>query len=205
MPRYRIGAFEHVHEAVRLHRLRLPLEGERLYRLDPYCVPNKEPRLCTDENLARSCRLFEPGGVIDGVSCHERLSLAAHDHLAGVHADPRFEAMGCHRVAHLRGSACGTECVVLVRNRDAEDRHDGVAHELLDRPAMALDDRAQVLEVAAHPRAERLGIGRLAEARRAHEVAEEYGDDLAGLPFHRLECRPLESGVREDGAVELAH
>ena len=33
--------------------------------------------------------------------------------------------------------------VVLVRDRRAEDRHDGVADELLDRPAVALDLRAQ--------------------------------------------------------------
>ena len=40
---------------------------------------------------------------------------------------------------------------------------------------------AKILEVAAHPRAQRLGVGRLAERRRADEVAEEDRDDLALL------------------------
>ena len=44
---------------------------------------------------------------------------------------------------------------------------------------------AQILEVAAHPRAQRLRIGRLAERRRADEVAEEDGDDLALLARER--------------------
>ena len=130
-----------------------------------------------------SCRLLEAGGDVDGVSRYERLALASDDDLAGVHADPRLEPVGCHSFAHLPGRAYGAECIVLVRDGDAEDGHDRVADELLDRAAVALEDGAQVLEVPAHARAERLGVGRLAEARRADEVAEENGDDLPGLPL----------------------
>ena len=75
----------------------------------------------------------------------------------------RISAGGSHRA----------QCVVLVRDRNPEDRHDRVADELLDGAAVALDDRAQILEVAAHARAQRLRIGRLAERGRADEVAEE--------------------------------
>src|SRR4029079_3432798 len=60
-------------------------------------------------------------------------------------------------------------------------RHDRVADELLHGSAVALENDAQVLEVAAHARTECLGVGRLAERRRADEVAEEDGDDLALL------------------------
>ncbi len=39
------------------------------------------------------------------------------------------------------------ERVVLVRDRHAERRHDGVADELLDRPALGLDLLAHRAEV----------------------------------------------------------
>ena len=83
--------------------------------------------------------------------------------------------------AHLRRRSDGAERVVLVRDRNPEHRHDRVACELLDAAAVALEDRPQVLEVAAHARAQRFGIGRLAERGRADDVAEEDADDLALL------------------------
>jgi len=43
---------------------------------------------------------------------------------------------------HLRGGAHRAERVVLVPRRHAEDRHDGVADELLDGPAVLLDPSA---------------------------------------------------------------
>ena len=42
----------------------------------------------------------------------------------------------------------GPQRVVLVHDRDAEDGHHGVADELLDAAAVALDDRLHPLEVA---------------------------------------------------------
>jgi hypothetical protein len=72
-----------------------------------------------------------------------------------------------------------------VRDRDPEDRHDRIADELLDRPLVPLDDRPEILEVAAHARPQRLGIGRFAEGRGADEIAEENRDDLALLAHAR--------------------
>ena len=66
--------------------------------------------------------------------------------------------------------------------REPEDRHHRVADELLDDAAVALDDRLHALEVAREQRAERLRVDRLAERRRADDVAEEHGYDLALLP-----------------------
>jgi hypothetical protein len=64
---------------------------------------------------------------------------------------------------------------------DPEDRHHRVPDELLDAAAVTLENRPQIFEVPPHPRAQGLGIGRLAERGRADEVAEENGDDLALL------------------------
>ncbi len=65
--------------------------------------------------------------------------------------------------------------------RQPEDRHRGVADELLDDAAMALDDRLHALELAREQGAERLRVERLAESRRTGEVAEQHGYDLALL------------------------
>ena len=143
-------------------------------------------------DLAAGCRLLEARGDVDRISGDERLPFAADDDLARVDADPRLETVLRDRRLHLRRGANRTKRVVLVRDRDAEDGHDRVADELLHRAAVALEDDAQILEVAAHARPQRLGVGRLAERGRADEVAEEDRDDLALLArrLRRGERRP---------------
>src|SRR5439155_26201456 len=83
--------------------------------------------------------------------------------------------------------------------RAAEHRHHGVADELLDRPAVALEHGAHLAEVAGHDRAQYLGVEPLAEAGRVRDVAEHDRHDLArsvalegwgqGLPAVRAEAR----------------
>ena len=55
--------------------------------------------------------------------------------------------------------------VVLEGRRDPEDRHHGVADELLDRAPVALDDRRGGLEVAQHHPPHGLGLEALAQRR----------------------------------------
>ncbi len=128
------------------------MSDERLDGLDLDRVAHEQPGLGADERLARRRGLLEASGDVDRVAGDERLTLAADDDLARVDADPRLEPVLRDRRAHLRRSADRAQRVVLVRDGDPEDRHDRVADELLDRPAVPLDDRAQVLEVPAHPR-----------------------------------------------------
>ena len=85
------------------------------------------------------------------------------------------------RVTHLDRRPHRAQCVVLVHHRHAEDGHHGVADELLDGAAVALDDRLHPLEVAGEQRAEPLGVDRLAERGRAGDVAEEDRDRLSLL------------------------
>jgi hypothetical protein len=68
-----------------------------------------------------------------------------------------------------------------VRDRDPEDRHDRVSDELLDRAAVALNDRLHPPEVADKQRPQRLRVDRLRERGRADDVTEEYGHHLAPL------------------------
>ncbi len=181
VPGERGGAADHLEEAEGLDGLRLALQRERLDGLDLHRVAHEHASLSADQRLSRRSRLLEARSDVDGVARDERLALAADDDLAGVDADPRLEPVLGDRGAHLRGSTDRAQGIVLMRDRDPEDRHDRVADELLHRSAVALDDRAQILEVAAHASAQRLGIGRLPQRRGADEVAEEDGDNLALL------------------------
>jgi len=45
-----------------------------------------------------------------------------------------------------------------VRRRDSEDRHDGIADELLDHSAVALEHRPRLGEVALHYAPKRFGV-----------------------------------------------
>jgi hypothetical protein len=185
MTRQGVGVRAHPEQAIRLDRRGLPLEGERLDGLDEDRVPNEAPCLGADERFSRRSRLLEPSCDVDRVADGERLVLSAHDHLPGVHADPCLEPVSRDGLANLGGRADGAERVVLVRGRNPEDGHDRVADELLDDPSVTLDDRTEIVEVASHPRTERLGIGRLAERGGADNVGEENRHDLSNLARRR--------------------
>ena len=105
-------------------------------------------------------------------------------------------------VAELLGRANGAQGVVLANRRHAEDRHDGIADELLEGAAVPLDRRPGDIEVRGHDDPERLGIERLAECGRSGDVAEEDGDDLALLP-RRLDCERRAARVAEAGSVAI--
>ena len=66
--------------------------------------------------------------------------------------------------------------VVLARHRRAPDRHHGVADELLDRAAVALDQRAAALEVLAEELADVLGVAVLGQRGEADQVGEQHRD-----------------------------
>ena len=93
--------------------------------------------------------------------------------------------------------------VVLVGRRCAPDRHDGVADELLDRAAIAVDDVARELEVATQELAGVLGVAALGqggEARRDRRTGSRRGG-----------ARQLDTGfgrdpgaLREAGAADAA-
>ena len=71
--------------------------------------------------------------------------------------------------------------MVLVQGGDAEDGHDRVTDELLDRPSVTLEHALHLLEKARHDAAERLRVETLSESRRSRDVGEEHRDGLAHL------------------------
>ena len=101
--------------------------------------------------------------------------------------------------ADVERGARGAQRVVLVRDRDAERGHDGVACVLLDGAAVPRDRRRHGLEVALEDASERLGIERLRERHRLDDVDEEDRDEPPEL--HR---RPGERSLLEQQRLVLA-
>src|SRR5262245_47004516 len=66
-------------------------------------------------------------------------------------------------------------CVVLVRDRRTEERHDAVARELVDGTLEAMDAGGENLEEAIDDRAPALGIELLGQLHRALHIGEEDG------------------------------
>ena len=162
-----LRASDHVEQPEGLDGLGLSLQRERLHGRDAHGVADEQPRLGAEQHLACGRRLLEARSHVDGVPGDERLALAADHDFACVDADSRLRARGRHdRLPHLPRRAHRTQRVVLVGDGYAEDGHHRVADELLDRAAVPLEDRAEICEVAAHARPERLGIGGLAERGR---------------------------------------
>ena len=119
--------------------------------------------------------------------------LARHDPGAGLQSrDPDLHPESAHRVHQLQPSAHRPFGVVLARNGRAPDSHHRVADELLKGPAVALDDRAGIVEVAPEEFADVLGVARLRERRVADDVHEQHRDEpqLRDGGFRRrLLCR----------------
>ena len=86
--------------------------------------------------------------------------------------------------------------VVLLCDRGAPDRHDGIADELLDDAAVAADDGPGELEVARQDLSYLLGVAFLRERREADEVAEQHRDvaELGGGRDGLLRRRSCDDG-----------
>ena len=136
-----------------------------------------------EQDLARAGRLFEPGRDVHRVTGRQPLagvSLSGHD-LAGVDADPRLDrdAVVALEIAvqhgqpltHLVRRKNRAERVVLVEHGHAENGHDGVSDELLDRSSVSFENGLHLVEVAAHHTAERFRVELFAERCRPRDSA----------------------------------
>ena len=130
------GALRTVEQPERRHRLRLPLQLERLQLLDRDRVPHQRPRRLAEQDLARRRRLLQPRRHVDRIAGHERL-------VALVTTSPVFTPIRASELAAPRQRLPASpppparpHRVVLVHHRHPEHRHHRVADELLHRPAV---------------------------------------------------------------------
>ena len=82
--------------------------------------------------------------------------------------------------------------MILVGERRAEQRHDAVAHHLVDRALVAMDGLHHPFEHRVEDAPRLFGIAVGEQLHGALEVGEEHGDLLA-LAFERLTGRRIRS------------
>jgi hypothetical protein len=113
----------------------------------------------------------------------------ADDDLAGVEADADVHrhaerAMHALRVLadallHAKRGVARSDRVLFVRDRRAEQRHDAVAHHLVDRALVVVHGFDHPLEHTVEQSARVLGVAVGEQLHRSLEVGEEHGDVLA--------------------------
>ena len=170
-----------------------------------------------DDDLAWRGGLLQACGGVNRVAGDQCLTVGrvAGYHLPGV--DSGSEADGyatfCveldiqkpQALADLGGRPHRAKRVILVQLRNAEDRHYRIADELLDRPAVALDDRAHLGEVAAHQRAHRLWVELLTQTRGARHIGEQDGHrPTQSARLQRDRCSALGAELRAVGILGAA-
>ena len=111
-------------------------------------------------------------------------------------------------VADRQRSADGSLGIVLVSDRGAEERHHGVADELLHSPAEALELGPDVPVVGHDECADVLRVEQLGARCEVGEVGKEDGDDLPLLERRSCACSrrtPASEGgiLLEDPPMEL--
>jgi hypothetical protein len=162
--------------ALRLDR-GVPAELDRLRR--------RAVRRLSGEDAVRRRGGLQPGSGVDDITGGHPLPelrprIELDQRLPGVDGDANLQrGFLDDPVANCESRAHGSLRIVLVCNRRAEERDHGVADELLDRPAPALQLVTQALVIRREHGLHVLGIEPLRLRREADEVGEENGDHFA--------------------------
>ena len=175
-------------------------------------------RLAYHDAVGRG-ELLEPGGGVHHVArdhalARDRTGAEVDDRLTRRHAgagrEPGrspFPLYTPDRVDDRGRGAHRALGVVLVREGRSEDRHHGVARELLQRAAEALHFAPGAREVLPLKRTDVLGVGQLRACSEADEVDEDDADELPFLAVRRIHepGRTVTRNPPQDygGAVEL--
>src|SRR6266446_9448587 len=69
-----------------------------------------------------------------------------------------FLGVALHRLLHPQGGIAGADGVILVRDGRSEERHDPIAHHLVDGPLVAVNGLHHPLEDRVEELASLLGI-----------------------------------------------
>ena len=122
-----------------------------------------------------------------------------------------------HRLLHPQRGVARPHRVILVGERRAEERHDAVAHYLVDSALVAMDRLHHPLEHGVEELARLLGIAVGEQLHRALEVGEEHrhllalafegglrGEDLLGEMLGGVGLRGVELRCRGGAAVAPA-
>lgn len=90
--------------------------------------------------------------------------------------------LGLHGALDRQGRIAGAHRMVLMRDRRAEQSHDAVAQDFVDRTLVAMDRSHHDADRAVEDPARLFRVGAFEQFKRASDIGEQHGDLLA-LPF----------------------
>jgi hypothetical protein len=171
-----------------------PLHRPRAERARQHVALDEAERLRRQQDRARHRHLLHASREVRRLSDRGVVHLqvapdGAHHHLAGI--EPHANVHGhteravhllrvlTHALLHSQGGVARAHGVLLVRDRRAEERHDAVAHHLVDGALVVVYglDHALQHRVEQAPRVLGIAIGQ--ELHRALEVREQDRHVLA--------------------------
>ena len=170
------------------------LDRHRSEGLDGDEALDEAERVRGQEGGAGAGELLHAGREVRGLS-HRRVVHAEiapdgpHDDLPRVEPDanlrpdpegpPNLFGIASDRPLHVEGRVARPHRVVLVGERRAEERHDAVAHHLVDRALVAVDGLYHALEDGVEELPGLLGVPVGQQLHGPLEVSEKYRDLLA--------------------------
>ncbi len=210
----------HPRHLVNRHRLRQPLDRHRAERRHGDVALDQVQGRARDQDAARARELFQPRRQVcrltDRRVVHVEIAVdGPHDDLARVEPDPdlhvdtvrpaRLRRVALHELLHPQRRVAGADGMVLVGHRRAEQRHDPIAHHLVDGALVAVDRLHHPLEDGVQELPGLLGIPIGEELHRAFHVGEQHrhllalalqcgsgNEDLLGEVFGCVGLRRLE-------------
>ena len=181
-------------ERVDLHGVRQALDRDRPPGRDLHVAFGELQGRGGEQDRAGRRHLLHAGGQVGRLTDRRVVHVqirpdGADDHLAGVepHADLDGHPVRAEdtlrvlrdRLLHPQRRVARPHGVVLVGERRAEERHDPVAHHLVDGALVAVDGLHHPFEHRVEELARLLGVAVGEQLHRALEVGEEHGDLLA--------------------------
>ncbi len=181
-------------DLIDLDRSAHPLDVDRPHGRDLDIALGQTQRFGRHQDRARSRQLLHPGRQVRrlpdrGVIHAEIAADRPHNNFACVQADANLDrhALGApdvsrvplHGLVHPQRRVTRSHRVVLVGERRAEERHDAVAHHLVDGALVVMDGVHHQREDGIENLTRLFGIAVGKQLHRALEVGEEDRDLLA--------------------------
>jgi len=161
------------HQLEHLDRLAKPLHRHQAERLHRGVALGQRQRAGCDHDRAGIGDLLHPRSQVrrlaDGRVVHLQITAdGAHDDFPGVQPDADLDhgrvrashlvRVLLHALLHPERGIARPHCVVLVGQRRAEERHDAIAHDLVNRALVAVDRFDHMLENGIEELAGLLGV-----------------------------------------------
>jgi hypothetical protein len=169
-------------------------------RLDLHVTLGQTQRIWADQRRPGRCQLLHARGQVRSLAhrgvVHVQIAAdRAHDDLTGVEPDadlhqealapPYALGVAAHGLVHPQRGVAGAHGVVLMGERRTEQRHDPVAHDLVDSTLVVVHCFHHAFEHRVEDLARLFRVALREQFHRTLQIGEQHSDLLA-LTFNRF-------------------